>query len=92
MEDMKEAVVTIQRNDYDKFNGHSKESTGWCYLDHEFLKRNFSTLELYFYKRLHEKDIEGQDTETYITFLVTFDTTKSTLLCTTTQLKIEGGI
>ena len=42
---MKEAVVTIRRKDSDKFEGQSKGSTGWFNLDHEFSKRNVSSLE-----------------------------------------------
>ena len=50
LEYMKEAVVTIDRKDSDKFKGQSKGSTGWFNLDHQFLRRNFSTLEPDFYK------------------------------------------
>ena len=39
MEDIKEAVVTIRRKDSDKFEGHSKGSTGWFNLDHELKKK-----------------------------------------------------
>ena len=58
---MKEAVVTIFRKYSDNFEGQSKVSTGWFNLDHEFLKRKFSTLEHDFYNFIYEKDIEGQD-------------------------------
>ena len=46
---MKEAVVTIPGKDSDKFGCQSKGSTGWFNLDHEFLKRKFSKLELDFF-------------------------------------------
>ena len=36
LEDMKEAVVAICRNDSDKFEGQSKENTGWFILDYRF--------------------------------------------------------
>ena len=36
LEYMREAVVTIRRKDSDKFEGHSKGSTGWFNIDHEF--------------------------------------------------------
>ena len=49
LDDMKEAVFTIRRKDLDNFEGQSKGSTGWFNLDHEFFKRNVSTLELHFY-------------------------------------------
>ena len=61
MDDMKEAVVTIRSKDSDKFEGQSKGTIGWFNLDHEFLKRNFSTLEPDFYKCFYEKDIKVQD-------------------------------
>ena len=48
---MKEAVVTIRRNDLDTTEVRSKGSTGWFNLDHEFKKRKFSTLEPYFDKK-----------------------------------------
>ena len=44
---MEEAVVTISRKDSDKFEGHSKVSTGWFNPDHEFKE---STLEPDFYE------------------------------------------
>ena len=40
IDDMKEAVVTIRRNDLDNFEGQSKVSTGQFNLDHEFFKEN----------------------------------------------------
>ena len=36
LEYTKDAVVTIRRKDSDKFEGHSKGSTGWFNIDHEF--------------------------------------------------------
>ena len=63
LEDTKQAVVVIYRKDSDKFEGHSKGSTGWFNLDHEFLKRKISTLEPNFYDKIYEKDIEGLDME-----------------------------
>ena len=73
---MKQAVVTMRRKDLDHFQGRSKVSTGWFNIDHEFLKRKFSTLEPDFYLKQYEKGIEGQDMEPYKTFLVLFDSTK----------------
>ena len=67
LEDMKEAVVTICRKYSDKFEGKSKGSTRWFYLDSEFKKK--STIEQDLYKNLYEKDIEGQEMEPYKTFL-----------------------
>ena len=51
---MKEAVVTTRRKDSDKFESQSKVSTGWFNIDHEFLKRKFSTLKPEFYKTLRK--------------------------------------
>ena len=76
---MKEAVVAICRKGLDNFEGHSKVSTGWFSIDHEFLKRKFSTLEPEFYIKLYEKGIEDQDMEPYKTFVVPFNTTKLNL-------------
>ena len=42
---MKEVVVTIPRKDLYNFQGQSKGSTGWFNLNHEFLRRNVSSLE-----------------------------------------------
>ena len=53
-------VVTICRNDLDKFQGQSTESTGWFNLDHEWFKK-ISTLEPEFSKRLKNIYIESQD-------------------------------
>ena len=50
LEDMKKAVVKICTKDSDKIEGQSKVYTGWFNLDHDFFKRNFSTLEPDFYK------------------------------------------
>ena len=52
LEDMKEALVTIQRKDSDKFEGRSKGSTGRFNVDHKFLKRkilhfNLTSIKLY---------------------------------------------
>ena len=44
LEDMKEAVVTIRRKDFYKFEGQSKVYTGWFNINCEFLKRKYSTL------------------------------------------------
>ena len=65
---VKEAVIIIRRKDSYKFEGQSKGYTGWFNLDHEFLKRTFSTLELDFYKKLNEKYIEDIDMEPYTFF------------------------
>ena len=51
---MKEAVVTILSKDLDNFEGKSKESTGWFNLDCDFLRRNISTLEPDFYKKIRK--------------------------------------
>ena len=53
LEDMKEAVVTIRRKDSDQFEGQYKGYTGWFNTDHEFSRRDFSTLEPDFYKPLY---------------------------------------
>ena len=58
---MKQTVFTIHRKDYDKFEGQYKGSTGWFILDHDFLKRKFSTLEPDFYTKKYERDIGGLD-------------------------------
>ena len=44
------------------------------------LIKRFSTLEPDFYNCFFEKDIEGQDIEPYITFVVPFGTTKLNFL------------
>ena len=49
LDDMKEVVVTIHREDLDNFEGKYKGSTGWFNLDHKRLKRKHSTLEPDFY-------------------------------------------
>ena len=76
---MKEAVVTIHRKDLYNFERHSKGSTSWYNIDNEFSKRKSSTLEPDFYKKLYEKDIEGQYMEPYKKFVVPFNTTKLNL-------------
>ena len=70
---MKEAVVTTCRKDSDKFEGQSKGSTVWFNINSEFKKRKCSTLEPDLYKKLYEKDIEGQYMELYKTFFVLLD-------------------
>ena len=45
---MEDTVVTIRRKDLYKFEYKSKGYTGLFNLDHEFLNRKFSTLELEF--------------------------------------------
>ena len=72
-------MVTIRRKDLDHFQGQSTVSTGWFNLDNEWLKRNFSTLETDYYKKLFENNIEGQDIETYKTFVVLLGYTKLNL-------------
>ena len=69
MNDIEDPVHTIRRNYLDQFQGQSIVSTGWFNLDHEWLKRKFSTLEPDFYKKI-ENNIEGQYIETYKTFAV----------------------
>ena len=49
LDDMKEAVIRILREYLDKFQGQSKGSTGSFNLDHEFFKRNVSSLKLELY-------------------------------------------
>ena len=51
LDDMKKAVVTIRGKDLYNFEGQSKVSTDWFNIDHEFLKRKFSTLEPDFYRK-----------------------------------------
>ena len=63
----------------DKFQGQYTGSTGWLNLDHEWLKKKFSTLGLYLYSKRFEKNIEGQDTKTYKSFVVQFDIAKMNL-------------
>ena len=72
-EDMKKAVVTIRRKGLDKFEGQSKVYTGWFKLESGFLKTIFYTIHSEFYGKRFEKNIEGQDTELYTTFIVPFD-------------------
>ena len=79
VDDMKEAVVKTLRKDLDNFEYKSKGPTGWFNIDHNFLKRKVSTLEPDFYDFYNEKDIEGQDMEPYITFIVPFYSTKLNL-------------
>ena len=40
---IKEAVVTILKEDLDNFQGQSKGSTDWFNLDHDFLRESFYT-------------------------------------------------
>ena len=79
LNEMEEPVHTIHRKCWDNFQGQYTGSTGWINLDHEWLKIKFSTLEPDFYKRLFEKDIEGQDIDTYKTFVLQFDNNKLNL-------------
>ena len=81
-DDTKEAVVTIRRKDLDNFEGQSKGST-------EFLERKFSTLEPDLYRKLYEKDIEGQYMEPYKTFVLPFDTTKLNLFMRNDSVTIK---
>ena len=69
-------MFTIRKKDIDNFEGQSIGSTGCLNLDHDWFKIKFSTLKTDFYKKLFEKDIEGQDFEPYKTFLVPFDNNK----------------
>ena len=69
---MEEPVHTIRRKGLDKLQGQSIESTGWLNLDHEWLKRKLYIPEPDFYKKLFEKDTEGQDIKTYKTSVVMF--------------------
>ena len=78
MKDIKGEVVTICRKDSYKFKGRPKGSTGWYNLDHDFLRRRFSTLEPDFYKN-YKKDIESVNMEPYRNFFVTFDYNKLNL-------------
>ena len=79
MNDMEGPVITIRRKDLDLFQRQSTGSTGWLNLDHDWLKRIFSLPESDFYKKPFEKYIEGQDIETYKTFVIPFDNTKVNL-------------
>ena len=76
---MYEVVVTIRRKDSYEFEGQSKGSTGWFNLDHDFLKRNDSTLEPDLYRNLYERDIGGLDMEPYKAVFLPFDSTKLNL-------------
>ena len=67
---MEDTVVIISRQDLDNFRGKSTASTGWYNPGHEWLNRKISTLEPDFYEKLFESIIEGQDIETYKTFVV----------------------
>ena len=78
-------MVTIRGKDSDKFESQSKGYTWWSNLDND-LKKN-STLEPDFYKKLYEKDIEGQDMEPYKTFFIPFVYTKSNLNNINDQVK-----
>ena len=67
-------VVMICRRDlYDKnenyktkiynFQGKSARTKSWFDLDHEWLRENFMTRELYFYKKLHQTKFRGDHTK-----------------------------
>ena len=60
LEYTKEAVVTIRRMDSDKFECQSKGYIGWFNLDHESLKRNFSTIEPDFYNFLIKRLLKAK--------------------------------
>ena len=79
MNGMEDPVHKIRGKYLDKFQGQFTGSTSWLNLGHEWLKRKFYILEPDFYKKLSEKDIEGQDIETYKTFAVPFYITKVNL-------------
>ena len=79
LDDMEEPVVIISRQDLDNFRGKSTASTGWYNPGHEWLNRKISTLEPDFYEKLFENIIEGQDIETYKTFVVLLGYTKLNL-------------
>ena len=51
-------MVTIRRKDSNNFEVQSKGSTGWFDLDHEFLKRKFSTLKPDFYKNFMKRTLK----------------------------------
>ena len=72
LKDMKEAVVTICSKELDKFLGQSKVSTDWFKLDSGFFLNNVLQFIQNSIKKI-EKDIEDQDKELYITFIVPFD-------------------
>ena len=57
---MGDQVHTISQKDLDNFQGKSTASTGWFHLYQEQLKRKLYTLEPDFYKKLFEKNIQGQ--------------------------------
>ena len=73
---MEYPVHKIRRNDLGNCQGQSTALTGWFNLDHEWLKREFSTLEPEFYKNLFENNIEVQYIKTYGTFVLLLDNSK----------------
>ena len=75
---IKKPVVTIGKKNLDNFQGQSTGSTGWVNIDCEWIKGTFSTPEPEFYRICFEINIERQDIETYITFVVTLDNNKFT--------------
>ena len=81
MDDIKEAVVTIlqqyldnkkERDNTNKYHlqGQSARSKDWFDLDHEWLEEENCTREPEFYTKTYMINIEGQDMETYQTFVV----------------------
>ena len=55
LDGIKEVVVTIRKKYLDHFEWHSVGSTGWFNINHEWLKRKFSTLGPDFYCKLFER-------------------------------------
>ena len=70
---MEEPVFTIRRNNLDKFQGQSTASMGWFNLDHEWLKRKFSTLQTDFYKSFLKRILKVKIFKTYQNFVIPLD-------------------
>ena len=70
----------IENNNIKKyqFRGQYARSTRWFDLDHEWLEKKFCTREMDFYKQLYNINTEGQEMETYQTFVVFMVNTKIT--------------
>ena len=71
-------MITIRNKNLDNFEDKYIGSTGWFNLYHEWFKKCFLHLNRISIKKI-EKDIEGQYTEQYYTFVVPFDNTKLNL-------------
>ena len=71
-----EQVVMIRRKDSDNkkenentkiynFQRKSAISIRWFHLNHEWREENFRTNEMYFYRKIYQTNIRGNDTKTY---------------------------